>query len=405
VFQLIGNDLKSIAVIGAGEMGHGIAEVFALAGYSVFLKDINISILEKAKTRIGLSLESLVRKRRVAEDQVSSILDRIQLSVDYADFASEMVFCVESVPELMSLKKVVFTELDQVLPDGAILATNTSTMSITELAAVTNRPERVIGMHFFNPVVIYDPVEIIKGDQTSEETVQVTRNLTESIGKIPLLVLKDIPGFMINRLQAPSQILACRVVEMGAATPCQIDAMSLKMGLPMGPFTIMDFLGLDVVKDASDYLASRLGPEFAMSPWVEELVTQGCYGHKTGKGIYNYECGRPEIDVNDLPDPEKIRMIDFVAVQINEASKLIEAGVVEDPADIDIAIMTGTGNKSGIFGLLASNRQEVIDRLAHLADMYQVEMFRPTEFLKTMPVPNVRKALREKKNRLKNLNS
>jgi enoyl-CoA hydratase/3-hydroxyacyl-CoA dehydrogenase len=348
-------------------------------------------------------LESLARKRKVAGDQIPAILNRINLALDSGDFAREVQFCVETVPEVFQLKKAVLQELDQILPAGTVLATNTSTMSITELASATSRPELFIGMHFFNPVVIYDPVEIIKGNETSEETLSLMKTLTESIGKIPIVVLKDVPGFMINRVQVPAQVLAFKVVASGTATPCQIDAMALKMGMPMGPFTLLDYLGLDVAKDACDYLADHLDPDFKMPQWVEDLVAQGCFGHKTGKGVFDYSCGTPEFDLNDLPEPEKIRMSDFVAIQVNEAAKLIAEGVLEDPADVDIAIMTGTGNKAGIFGLLAADRQAVIDRLTELADLYQVEIFRPTDFLQTIPIPNARKALKEKRKRLARL--
>ncbi len=394
------NTLKSIAVIGAGEMGHGIAEICAIAGYAVYLNDVDRNVLEKAMHRIRQSLEGLVRRGRVSADQVGVILQRIRPSINYSDLGDRTLFCIEAVPELMPLKTKVFTELEGLLPRDAIIATNTSTMSITELAATTSRPDRFIGMHFFTPVALMEPVEVIKGDHTSEETVTRTKQVTELIGKIPILIKKDVPGFMINRVSAPSGILACKAVEFGFATPRQIDALARKMGLPMGPFEIMDLQGLDVIKHSSDYLTQKFGKEYALPAWFAKIVQSGCYGQKTGKGIHDYTAGRPHFDLNDLPDPTKINMRDFIAVQINEASKLIEAGIMDDPADIDIAIMTGTGNKSGIFGLLAADRQGIIERLKQLADLYRVEMFRPIDFLQVMPIPNARKKLKARKKQL-----
>ena len=390
-------DITCIGVIGAGEMGHGIAECCALAGYSVFLKDIKAEILDKARDRISQSLESLSRKHRIEEDQVPVIQDRIQYCLDYADFSNSPLFCIETVSEIEPLKKQVYVELDAILPADAILATNTSTMSITELAPAS-RSDRFIGMHFFIPPVIMDPVEVIKGDQTSVETIELTKKVTESIGKIPIMVLKDVPGFMINRVQAPASILICKAVELGIATPNQIDAMSHKMGLPMGPFEIMDLQGLDTVKHATAYLSEKLGPDFAMPAWFLNLVDNGCLGRKSGKGVFNYSSdSHAIIDFDDLPDPEKLKPLDLIVVQINEACKLIEDGVVESPADVDIAIKTGTGNKAGIFGLLTADQQGVINRLDQLADIYQMEMFRPIKLLETIIVPNIDKILRDRK--------
>ncbi len=392
-------DIQAVGVIGAGIMGHGIAEVCAIAGYPVYLKDVDRMTLDKAEERVQESLSSLARKGKVKGDQVTDILKRIHYCVDYGDFIDKIQVCIESVPENMGLKKRIFHEIDERLSADAIIATNTSTMSITELASATCRPSNVIGMHFFNPVVIYDPVEVIKGDGTSETTLRVIKGFTERIGKLPIMILKDVAGFMINRVQAPSQVLISRAVEKGFATPSQIDAMAKKVGMPMGPFELMDLLGLDVIKDASDYLAEKLGPEFSMCSWVRELVENRHFGKKVGRGIFDYSSGKPKLDLDNVPDPEKISIQDIIAVQINEASKLIEAGVIEDAVDVDITIMTGTGNSAGIFGLLAADRQGVINRLTKLADLYQVEMFKPNALLQTMPIPNARKALKERKKR------
>jgi enoyl-CoA hydratase/3-hydroxyacyl-CoA dehydrogenase len=203
-------------------------------------------------------------------------------------------------------------------------------------------------------------------------------------------VLKDVPGFIVNRVQVAAQVLINKLVELEIATHESIDAMARKMAQPMGPFEVFDFVGLDVVKHGHDYFARMLGPDYASPSWLDQLVDAGHLGKKTGKGIFDWSAGRPALD--GATPTAKVSMLDLIAVQINEAAKLIEANVVEDPGDIDVAIINGTGNKAGIFGVLASGRDGIITRLDELASMLGINAFKPHPLLATMPVPNGRKA-------------
>lgn len=374
-------------------MGHGIAEVCAIAGFDVFLKDIKIEFLLAAKQRILNSLDHLAKKGKLQQEDISTIMNRIHASLDYKDFAT-INLAIEVVPEIITLKKKVLKDLDTIISRKAIIATNTSNFSITDLAIVTKRPGQVVGMHFFNPAVMMDAVEIINGKKTTKETFDAAKSFVRKIGKIAIPVLKDTPGFIVNRVQAASEILLGKIVELEIATPAQVDATVRKV-LPMGPYETLDFVGLDIVKDGMDYFAKMIDKDFSTPKWIVDLVEAGQLGKKNGRGIFDWSRGRPELNMTDITD--KVSTLDLLIVQINEASKLIEAGVVEDPGDIDVAIQLGTGNKVGIFGILASDRQKVIDRLTFLADSLNVETFRPTALLATMPVPNARKALKRLK--------
>ena len=393
------NDIRNIAVIGAGDMGHGIAELCALNGYHVYLKDIDQKFLDRAKKRIRDSLAILEKKGKIKNDNVESILARITLTLNYSEALEDCQLAIEAVPEIMALKKSVFLELDSNLQNSAVIATNTSNMSITELASQTEHSSQVVGMHFFNPVILMKAVEIIKGNNTSSETMRFAEEFVYSLNKLPIPVLKDIPGFIVNRVQALSSVLLNKIIENKIATPNQIDANFRKLGQPMGPFELMDYVGLDIYKHGADYFAKMIDPEFKPPKWINDLIDEGKLGKKTGCGIYDWSKGRPAIDLND--SSENIDFKDILLVQVNEAAKLIENGVVEYPGDIDLAIQNATGNVSGIFWLLKDNREYLINRLNYLADKYEIEIFRPNELLKEMPVPSARKALKARKRKKK----
>ncbi|MBN2154175.1 MAG: 3-hydroxyacyl-CoA dehydrogenase family protein [Candidatus Lokiarchaeota archaeon] len=379
-----------VAVIGAGDMGHGIAEVCALAGTEVFLKDVKQDMLDTAATRVRGSLEALARKGRIQAGQLETIMSRIRPCLDYAAIPRDVPIAIEAVPEVMALKQRVFTDIDEHLLPNAIIASNTSNLSISALAGATRRPELVVGLHFFNPVVIMDAVEVVRGERTSQGTFEAARRFVAGLGKLAVPVLKDLPGFLVNRVQVAAQVLINKVVELGMATHAGIDAMARKMAQPMGPFEIFDFVGLDIVKHGHDYFASMLGPEYGSPRWLDDLVAAGHLGKKTGRGIYDWSAGRPAVE-GAVP-AAGVSMLDLIAVQINEAVKLVEAGAVEDPGDIDVAIANGTGNKAGIFGMLAADRCGIIKRLGELASSLGIGAFKPHPLLSTMPAPNARKA-------------
>nr|MDO8088823.1 3-hydroxyacyl-CoA dehydrogenase NAD-binding domain-containing protein [Candidatus Sigynarchaeum springense] len=382
--------VNRVAIIGAGDMGHGIAEACAVSGMDVFLKDVKQDMLDTAVSRIKSSLDALARKGRVQADQVNDILSRIHPCLDYGTIPSDVPLVIEAVPEIMSLKQRIFADLDKHLLPNAIVASNTSNLSITTLAGSTRRPGQVVGLHFFNPAIIMDTVEVIKGEATSPATFDAARRFVAGIGKIAVPVLKDVPGFIVNRVQVSAQVVINKLVELGMATHGEIDAMARKMSQPMGPFEVYDFVGLDIVKHGHDYFASVLGPDYASPGWLDQLVAAGHLGKKTGKGIYDWSSGHAAIG-GAMPTG-KLSMLDLIAVQVNEAAKIIEAGAVEDPGDIDVAIANGTGNKAGIFGVFATGRDDIIKRLGDLSSTLGIAAFKPHPLLATMPVPNARKA-------------
>lgn len=374
------SDIKKIAILGAGNMGHGIAEVALLAGYKIALSDVEQRLVDQGLQRIVERLTRLARRKRISEEDRQGLLSRIEIFVGLAEAACDADFIIEATPEIMDIKKAVFQQLDRSAPEHAILASNTSNMSITEIASVTSRPEKVVGMHFFNPAVMMKLVEVIKGDGTSEETMQVTHDLATRMNKIPVRVEKDSAGFIYNRIGAPSLILLGALVDRGIAEPEEIDARMKTLGMPMGPYELMDYIGLDIVYHSSLYVAERLSPEYGPPQWLREKIEAGDLGKKTGKGIYDWSKGRPVLDLARAK--EDFDAIDLIAIQVNEATKLIEEGVVKSPDDIDKAMIHGGRVASGPFQLA---RQIGYDRLAarceELAKEYGIAAFKPTETL------------------------
>jgi enoyl-CoA hydratase/3-hydroxyacyl-CoA dehydrogenase len=374
-------DIKKIAVIGAGDMGHGIAEVALLGGYRVALSDISQEFAERGLNRIKESLIKLTEKGKVSEDSQRQMLGSIETFTSIADAVKDADFVIEAVPEVMSTKKDVFRELDSRTPGHAVLASNTSNMSITEIAGVTRRPEKVVGMHYFNPAVLMKLVEVIRGANTSDETMQLTCDLALKMNKVPVKVEKDSAGFIYNRINAPVQLFLNEIVARVLAEPEEIDAAVRKTGMPMGPYELMDYVGNDVVYHESAYFAEKLSPDYTPAKWLKEMVDAGRLGKKSGQGIFDWSKGRPIIDMARAK--ADFHPNDILALQVNEATKLLEEGVASSPDDVDTVIINGGGATSGPF---QEAREIGFDKIAkrceELADKFGKTVFRPTETLR-----------------------
>jgi 3-hydroxybutyryl-CoA dehydrogenase len=280
--------IKTVGVLGAGTMGNGIAHVFAKAGFKVILRDVEKRFLDRALETISKNLDREIKKGAITDADKSAALARIQPVTDATALAAAD-FAVEAVPELAELKEKVLREADAVLRPEAILATNTSSISITALAAATSRADRFVGMHFMNPVPVMVLVEVIRGLATSDETYAVTLALAEKLGKTPVAV-NDYPGFVSNRVLMPMINEAAYCVMEGVATAEAVDAvMKLGMNHPMGPLTLADFIGLDVCVDILEVLHRGLGdPKYRPCPLLRKMVSAGWLGRKSGRGFYAY---------------------------------------------------------------------------------------------------------------------
>ena len=282
--------VQHTAVVGAGTMGNGIAHVFALHGYHVALIDLDEELLEDARTTIERNLSRQVDKDAITSDAKEAALNRLSLTPDTAEGVRSVDLVVEAVPEEQPIKADVFGTLDTHAPDDAILASNTSSISISWIAAQTERPEQVIGMHFFNPVPVMTLVEVVRGQRTSNATYETVAEAAEDLDKIPVAV-EDYPGFVSNRVLMPMINEAIFCVMEGVAEPEDIDTvMEMGMNHPMGPLTLADFIGLDVCLHILEVLHDELGDDkYRPCPLLRRKVTAGQLGRKTGEGFFEYE--------------------------------------------------------------------------------------------------------------------
>ncbi|MBB3869520.1 3-hydroxyacyl-CoA dehydrogenase family protein [Parageobacillus toebii NBRC 107807] len=285
--------ISTIGVVGAGTMGSGIANLAALSGFNVILVDLEERVLQKALSRMESFMDKSIAKGKITPEQKHEAMEKVRGSTDLREMKHADVI-IEAVIENIDVKKEVFSKLDQIAPEHAILATNTSSMSITEIASATNRPNQVVGMHFFNPPQLMKLVEVVRGYKTSDETVEQAKELARKLKKEPVEVKKDSPGFIVNRIMIPQFIEAIRLVEEGVASMEDIDkAVTLGLNYPMGPFTLQDFAGVDIGLHVMDYFYQEFKDDrFAAPLLLRQLVRAGRLGRKTGAGFYDYDDAR-----------------------------------------------------------------------------------------------------------------
>jgi enoyl-CoA hydratase / 3-hydroxyacyl-CoA dehydrogenase len=372
-------DINTIAVLGAGNMGHGIAEVAALAGYDVNLRDIKEEFVQNGHGQIEWSLGKLAEKDQLSEAEADAALERVTALVDFEEAVSDADFVIEAVPEKMDIKKDVYGELEEYAPDHAIFATNTSSLSITELSEVTNRPEKFCGMHFFNPPVRMQLVEVITGAYTNENVLDLTEQLAEEMGKTPVRVRKDSPGFIVNRVLVPLMNEAAWIVESGDATVEEVDsATKFDIGLPMGSFELADQVGIDVGYHVLEYMHEELGDAYEPCPLLGQKVEEENLGKKTGKGFYDYDDGGADIPTDAGNDAIVDRLR---AVMANEVAKLV-GNDVAPAGEIDDAVMLGAGFPEGPARMADEAGLDTL--LETLEDLYEetgAERYEPDDYL------------------------
>lgn len=372
-------EIRNVTVIGSGEMGHGIAEIMAINGYRVGLEDVSQEILAHAMENIRKSLDRLHGKGQL-KDTVEAVISRITTYTSLEESVKDADLVIEAVPEIEDLKRKVFSDLEKFSRKDAILASNTSNIRITDIAANLKERHRVAGLHFFNPPVLLKLVEVIKGEETYDSTIDALYNLVKSLGKYPIRVMKDIPGFVVNRVNAPGTLLMCLFADSGIAGVEEVDAFMKNQGFPMGPFELADYVGVDVAYHSLEYFARTVNPDYGRCSLFSRLYNKKNLGMKTGRGFYDWSGGRPVIHPEKAT--EKITPLDFYAVEINEVVKLVEGGVAS-PEDIETGVRFGLNRKYGpITEAKDLTNDQVRAKLEELVKRFNNSVFEPAESIK-----------------------
>ena len=376
--------VKNITVLGSGIMGHGIAQVAATAGYNIVLRDIKQEFLDKAMEKIKWSLDKLASKEKITQQEADSIYSRIKPVVDLQDAVKDAEMVIEVVPEIMDLKKKVYAELDAVANKDVVFASNTSTLPITEIANTTSRPEKFIGIHFFNPPQLMKLVEIIPGEKTLQEITDLTQEFVKSVNKTAVLCRKDVPGFIINRLFIPMVHEACYAMDRTGATLEQIDsAVKFKLGFPMGIFELADFTGMDVIHKATTEMHLRDKKVILPHPTIEKMFDEKKLGQKSGEGFYKYSDDKYERVALSEELAEKFNPIQLVANILNNAAWLVSNGA-SDIEEIEKAAQLGLGLRKPLFETAKEiGITNIVNELNQLAEK-NGEFYKPDPLLASM---------------------
>ena len=377
-------NIKNSTVLGSGVMGHGIAQVSATAGYNVVLRDIKQEFLDKAMEKIRWSLDKLVTKEKISKEEGNAIFSRIRPAVDLNDAVKDAELVIEVVPEIMDLKKQVYAELDKAAKPEVIFASNTSTLPITEIANTTSRPDKFIGIHFFNPPQLMKLVEVIPGEKTSKEITELTQEFVKTVNKQAVVCRKDVPGFIINRLFIPMVHEACYLQDRTGASLEEIDsAVKFKLGFPMGIFELADFTGMDVIHKATVEMHLRDKKVINPHKTVEKMFNEKKLGQKSGEGYYKYSDDKYERVELSEDLAQKCNPIQLVANVLNNAAWLITNGA-SDIEEIEKAAKLGLGLRKPLFETAKEiGIQNIIDELNKLTEKFG-EFYKPDPLLESM---------------------
>ncbi len=374
-------NIQHVAVVGTGLMGHGIAQAFAVNGFEVTLLSRNESNLERALQKIQWSLSKFAKKGMMTQQEMQATLARIRTCASYKEGLRDVDLVVESVLEKMELKKQVFSKIDQYAPGHAIIATNTSALSVTEIGRATKRPQKTVGMHWFIPPQLIQLVEVIKGNDTSTETLNAIMEVSKKLGKTPILCKKDVCGFIVSRILVSVFNEAFCTYTRKEASIEEIDsAIKYHGGFPMGWFELVDFVGVDIEHDVSKILYDAHGERFFPHLEVTEpLIKSNNLGKKTGQGFYDWQTGRPKIAETIK---KKYSVERSWAVAVNEAAWIVYEEVAE-PKSIDLGMKLGTGWSLGPCEYAEKQGLDnILDTLESAYEKYSIELYKPCPLLK-----------------------